>query len=60
MEIIKDNRNFDINKICRACLSEKDEMRSVFLTHEDVNQQHSLRSLAEMLMGFTTVQVITK
>lgn len=46
---------FDINKICRACLSEKGEMRSVFLADETIGQ--AMR-LAEMIMGFSAVQVI--
>lgn len=53
-----DNKNssaqFDINKICRACLSEKGEMRSVFLADETIGQ--AMR-LADMIMGFSTVQV---
>lgn len=53
-----DNKNntaqFDINKICRACLSDKGEMRSVFLADETIGQ--AMR-LADMIMGFSTVQV---
>lgn len=46
--------NFDINKICRACLTEKGEMRSVFMQDETTGQA---MILAEMLMGFSSVQV---
>lgn len=45
---------FDVNKICRACLSEKGEMRSVFLVEESIGQT---ARLAEMIMGFSSVQV---
>lgn len=53
-----DNKNnsaqFDINKICRACLSEKSEMRSIFHPDETIGQA---MILAEMIMGFSSVQV---
>lgn len=45
---------FDINKICRACLTEMGEMRSVFLADESIGQA---MILADMMMGFTGVQV---
>lgn len=45
---------FDINKICRACLTQMGEMHSVFLADESIGQA---MILAEMIMGFTSVQV---
>lgn len=45
---------FDVSKVCRACLTEKEEMRSVFMADESIGQQ---MHLAEMIMGFTNVQV---
>lgn len=56
MEIVKhDPTPFDINKICRTCLRDKGEMRSVFLADESIGQAVVV---AEMIMGFTSVQVI--
>lgn len=56
MESVKSDPNqFDISKICRTCLREKGEMRSVFLAEESIGQA---MILAEMIMGFTSVQVI--
>lgn len=55
MEVKHDPNQFDINKICRACLTEKEEMRSVFVADESIGQA---MILAEMMMGFTSVQVI--
>lgn len=56
MEVVKhDPSPFDINKICRTCLRDKGEMRSVFLADESIGQAVVL---AEMIMGFSTVQVI--
>lgn len=53
-----DNKNnsaqFDLNKICRACLSERTEMRSIFHPDETIGQT---TILAEMIMGFSSVQV---
>lgn len=46
---------FDINKICRACLTETGEMQSVFSADESIGQA---MILAEMIMGFSNVQVI--
>lgn len=46
---------FDISKICRACLTEKDEMRSVFAGGDDTLAQ-GMR-LAEILMEFSQIQV---
>lgn len=45
---------FDVSKICRTCLTEKSDMRSVFM--RDDSTGHSA-ILAEMLMGFSSVQV---
>ncbi|KAK4879259.1 hypothetical protein RN001_007405 [Aquatica leii] len=47
-------QQFDISKICRACLTEKGEMRSVFLADESIGQ--TMR-LSEMIMGFSSVQI---
>lgn len=55
MEVKHDPNQFDISKICRACLTEKGEMRSVFLAEESIGQTVVL---AEMIMEFTSVQVI--
>lgn len=55
MEVKHDPNQFDISKICRACLTEKEEMRSVFVADESIGQA---MILAEMIMGFTSVQVI--
>lgn len=56
MEVGKNDSNqFDINKICRTCLRDKGEMRSVFLAEESIGQAVVL---ADMIMGFSTVQVI--
>lgn len=55
MEVKHDSNQFDINKICRTCLTEKEEMRSVFVADESIGQA---MILAEMIMGFTSVQVI--
>lgn len=46
---------FDVSKICRLCLSEKGEMRSVFIVEESLGQ--AVR-IADMIMDFTSVQVI--
>lgn len=54
MEVKLDTNIFDINKICRTCLTEKGEMRSVFMQDETTGQA---MILAEMLMGFSSVQV---
>lgn len=56
MEIKIDNdvNLFDVSKICRTCLTEKSDMRSVFMLDESTGQS---TSLAEMLMGFSSVQV---
>lgn len=45
---------FDINKICRACLTQMGEMRSVYLADESIGQA---MILADMIMAFTNVQV---
>lgn len=55
MEVKHDSSQFDISKICRACLTEKEEMRSVFVADESIGQT---MILADMIMGFTSVQVI--
>lgn len=56
MDTVKSDPNhFDINKICRTCLREKGEMRSVFVADESFGQAIIL---ADMIMGFTSVQVI--
>lgn len=55
MDIKNDTDQFNINKICRACLTEKGEMRSIFLPDESIGQA---MQLADMIMGFSTVQVI--
>lgn len=56
MQVKNETTNvFDINKICRACLTEKGEMRSVFLTDDSTG--HAI-ILAEMISGISTVQVI--
>lgn len=55
MEVKHDSNQFDISKICRTCLTEKGEMRSVFVAEESIGQT---MILAEMIMGFTSVQVI--
>lgn len=56
MDTVKSDPNqFDINKICRTCLREKGEMRSVFVADESFGQAIIL---ADMIMGFTNVQVI--
>ncbi|VEN61635.1 unnamed protein product [Callosobruchus maculatus] len=55
MEIkIENNLLFDVSKICRVCLSEKEQMRSVFMQDESTGQS---MILAEMLMGFSAVQI---
>lgn len=55
MEVVKNDQNhFDINKICRTCLRDKGEMRSIFLAEESIGQAVVL---AEMIMGFTSIQV---
>ncbi|KRT84052.1 zinc-finger associated domain containing protein, partial [Oryctes borbonicus] len=54
MDIKSESDQFNINKICRACLTEKDEMRSIFLNEESIGQA---MQLADMIMGFTTVQI---
>lgn len=55
MEVkIDESTLFDISKICRTCLTEKAEMRSIFM--QDESTGHSV-ILAEMLMGFASVQV---
>ncbi|KAJ8956839.1 hypothetical protein NQ318_014253 [Aromia moschata] len=54
MEVKVDSNVFDISKICRACLTEKGEMRSVFMQDESTGQA---MILAEMLMGFSSVQI---
>ncbi|VEN49083.1 unnamed protein product, partial [Callosobruchus maculatus] len=55
MEIkIENNLLFDVSKICRVCLSEKEQMRSVFMQDESTGQS---MILAEMLMGFSAVQM---
>lgn len=56
MEIKIDNdvNLFDVSKICRTCLTEKSDMRSVFMQDESTGQS---TILAEMLMGFSSVQV---
>lgn len=46
--------DFDINKICRACLTQMGEMHSVFIADESVGQA---MILADMMMEFTSVQV---
>lgn len=56
MDIKNNSINFDINKVCRACLSEKGEMRSVFLPDEQTIGQ--TMKLSEMIMGLSSVQVI--
>lgn len=55
MEIKIDNdvNLFDVNKICRTCLTDKTDMRPVFMQDDSTGPT----SLAEMLMGFTSVQV---
>lgn len=55
MDIKNDTDQFNINKICRACLTEKEEMRSIFLSDESIGQT---MQLADMIMGFSTIQVI--
>lgn len=56
MESVKSDPNhFDVQKICRTCLREKGEMRSVFVADESTGQAVIV---AEMIMGFTSVQVI--
>ncbi|CAG9863341.1 unnamed protein product [Phyllotreta striolata] len=55
MDIKVDTVNlFDINKICRACLTDKGEMRSVFM-QDDTSGQPII--IAEMLMEFTSVEI---
>lgn len=56
----KDNlvKQIDINKICRACLTDEGEMRSVFFN--DTNNITQTLPLAEMLMAFSTVHVSFK
>lgn len=56
MEIKIDNdvNLFDVSKICRTCLTEKSDMRSLFMQDETTGQT---AILAEMLMGFSSVQV---
>ncbi|KAJ8967812.1 hypothetical protein NQ314_002621 [Rhamnusium bicolor] len=54
MEVKVDPNVFDISKICRTCLTEKGEMRSVFMQDESTGQA---MILAEMLMGFSSVQI---
>lgn len=55
MEVVKIEPSvFDISKICRACLTEKGEMRSVFLTDESTG--HTM-IIAEMISGISSVQV---
>lgn len=51
---LQQQQQFDVSKICRACLTEKGEMRSVFLVDESIGQ--AIR-LAEMIMGFSSIQV---
>lgn len=55
MDIKNETDQFNINKICRACLTEKEEMRSIFLSDESIGQA---MQLADMIMGFSTIQVI--
>lgn len=55
MDIKSESDQFNINKICRACLTEKEEMRSIFLSDESIGQA---MQLADMIMEFTAVQVI--
>ena len=54
MDMKNEPNRFDINKICRTCLTEKEEMRSVFLADESIGQ--AMR-LVEMIMDFSSVQV---
>lgn len=44
----------DLNKLCRTCLTENGEMRSVFMPDDSTG--HPM-IIADMLMGFTNVQV---
>ncbi|KAF5291845.1 hypothetical protein FQA39_LY14182 [Lamprigera yunnana] len=53
-EQMQHQQQFDISKICRTCLSEKGEMRSVFLDDESTGQ--AMR-LSEMIMGFSNIQI---
>ncbi|CAH0557987.1 unnamed protein product [Brassicogethes aeneus] len=45
---------FDASKICRTCLNEKNEMRSLFFQDDSIG--HSL-ALADMLMQMATLQI---
>lgn len=44
----------DLNKLCRTCLTENEQMRSVFVSDESTGQN---LTIADMLMNFTNVQV---
>ncbi|KAF7287155.1 hypothetical protein GWI33_002526 [Rhynchophorus ferrugineus] len=59
MEDIKPDAviQIDLNKLCRTCLTENDEMRSVFVPDESTGQN---MTIADMLMNFTNVQVINE
>lgn len=50
-----DYKQIDMEKMCRACMVETEEMKSVFLTDSTFGE--SVPRITEMLMSFTTVQV---
>ncbi|XP_071052389.1 gastrula zinc finger protein XlCGF57.1-like [Onthophagus taurus] len=56
MEVKSESSQFDMSKICRACLAEKEVMQSVFMPDESIGQT---LPLAEMIMNFTNVQIQT-
>lgn len=51
------NSFFEISNICRACLCDKGEMRSIFLNIEIPGTGRTM-VIAEMMMAFSSVQVI--
>ncbi|XP_050310522.1 zinc finger protein ZFP2-like [Anthonomus grandis grandis] len=56
MEIIKaEVVHIDINKLCRTCLNESNDMRSIFLPESSTGGNDIL--IADMLMNFTKIQI---
>lgn len=48
--------DYDLNKICRSCLSNSGDLISVFESHEQ--EPADVTALCEIIMTFTQVQVM--
>lgn len=57
VEIENYMRTINLSEVCRTCLSECDEMTSLFAEIESIDDEDEISFVYQMLMNITSIQV---